>query len=533
MNIQYFFRLALLIILLKPYLVAAQSTPKSEPQIYANFITEEILKQHLKVLTSDSLEGREVGTPGNDKAARYIAREFGKLKLEAIGDNQSYMQGIYLTSYKWDHLDLTFNSGDFRNLFDYIALPSKNADIKLNYNEIVYAGFGIDDPKYSDYRNLNVEGKVILIYEGEPHLKGKSVITGSATDSPWSAEDNELKLRTAGQKGAAYVLIVKAGIQKMFEKNRGAILGNEMVPTELNANTGSHTGHAYISTEVLKNILGKKANAFISKRNKALKKARPFSMSFAGDFKIDQKRSFKDVKSNNILGFLRGADPKLSEEVLIITAHMDHLGKRGDYIYRGADDDGSGTSSVMAMARAFTKAAENGFRPARSILFMLVTGEEKGLYGSKYYTTFPVLPLEKTVADLNIDMIGRIDPKHMESADSNYIYLIGSDRISTDLHELSESVNARFSNLKLDYTYNSDKDPNRFYYRSDHYNFAEKGIPIIFYFSGVHEDYHKPSDTIEKIHFNLLKKRAQLVFYTAWEIANRPERIQTGTNKKE
>ena len=127
-------------------------------------------------------------------------------------------------------------------------------------------------------------------------------------------------------------------------------------------------------------------------------------------------------------------------------------------------------------------------------------------------------------------MIGRIDPKHIQSADSNYIYIIGSDRISMELHELSESVNARFSNLTLDYTYNSPTDPNRFYYRSDHYNFAEKGIPIIFYFSGVHEDYHKPSDTIDKIHFNLLRKRAQLVFYTAWEIANRPERLKIGTN---
>ncbi|HMW74851.1 MAG TPA: M28 family peptidase, partial [Saprospiraceae bacterium] len=292
----------------------------------------------------------------------------------------------------------------------------------------------------------------------------------------------------------------------------------------------SNIGHAYISTDIHKDILGSQSANFIKQRNKAIKKAKPLSMSFKGEYRIDQKLSFKDVKSNNILGYMRGSDPKLADEVLIITAHMDHLGKRGDYIYHGADDDGSGTTAVLSMARAFTKAAEYGFRPKRSILFMLVTGEEKGLYGSKYYTTFPVLPLENTVADLNIDMIGRIDPKHIQSADSNYIYIIGSDRISMELHELSESVNARFSNLTLDYTYNSPTDPNRFYYRSDHYNFAEKGIPIIFYFSGVHEDYHKPSDTIDKIHFNLLRKRAQLVFYTAWEIANRPERLKIGTN---
>lgn len=530
MNIHKFSHLVLFILLAVPLSTDAQSTPKSEPQIYANFITEEILKQHLRVLTADSLEGRETGTPGNDKAARYIARQFANLKLDAIGDNQSYMQGIYMTSYKWDHIRLEFNGGDFRHLFDYIAIPSKNKDLKLNYNEIIYIGYGIDDSKYSDYKNVDVSGKVVLIYEGEPMHKDKYVITGSKTPSEWSAQDNALKLKTAKEKGAAYVLIVKAGIQKMFETYRGAILGNEMVPTAVGNTVDSNIGHAYISTDILKDILGSQSANFIKQRNKAIKKAKPLSMSFKGEYRIDQKLSFKDVKSNNILGYMRGSDPKLADEVLIITAHMDHLGKRGDYIYHGADDDGSGTTAVLSMARAFTKAAENGFRPKRSILFMLVTGEEKGLYGSKYYTTFPVLPLENTVADLNIDMIGRIDPKHIQSADSNYIYIIGSDRISMELHELSESVNARFSNLTLDYTYNSPTDPNRFYYRSDHYNFAEKGIPIIFYFSGVHEDYHKPSDTIDKIHFNLLRKRAQLVFYTAWEIANRPERLKIGTN---
>lgn len=517
----------LAILLTLPQLTSAQSTPKSEPQIYANFITEELLKKHLSVLASDSLEGRETGTVGNDKAARYIASEFKKLKLEAIGDNKSYFQGVYMTSYKWDKIDLVFNDGEFRHLFDYIAMPSQNNDLELNYSEIIYAGYGIEDPNYSDYSNIDVKGKVILIYEGEPHnKKGESLITKTLTDSEWS-NSNDIKLKLAKKKGAAYVLIVKAEIQKMFEKNRSSILGYEMVPSS-GLTENPFASHAYISTEILKNILSNDQKSFIKKRNKALKKARAFTMTFNGKFSIIQKRSFKEVRSNNILGFLRGSDTTLSKQVIVITAHMDHLGKRGDYIYYGADDDGSGTASVLTLANAFVKAKERGFGPKRSILFLLVTGEEKGLYGSDYYTTYPVIPLENTVADLNIDMVGRIDQKH-SMADSNYIYIIGSDRISKDLHELHENVNAKYSNLKLDYTYNSDKDPNRYFYRSDHYNFAKKGIPIIFYFNGTHPDYHKPTDTIEKIRFDIMKLRVRLVFFTAWEIANRAERLVIDT----
>jgi Zn-dependent M28 family amino/carboxypeptidase len=173
-------------------------------------------------------------------------------------------------------------------------------------------------------------------------------------------------------------------------------------------------------------------------------------------------------------------------------------------------------------------AKKDGKGPKRSILFLHVTGEEIGLFGSKYYTSHPVFPLDKTVANLNIDMIGRIDEKHKKNP--NYIYLIGSDKLSTELHDLSENVNQTTEKLELDYAFNSEKDPNRFYYRSDHYNFAKNKIPVIFYFNGTHEDYHKPSDTEDKINYELLAKRTNLIFYTAWEIANKEERISLSLN---
>lgn len=229
--------------------------------------------------------------------------------------------------------------------------------------------------------------------------------------------------------------------------------------------------------------------------------------------------------SENVLGFIEGDDKK--NEVLVISAHYDHLGKDGKKIYFGADDDASGTAAIMAIAKAFAKAKKAGYGPRRSILFLNCSGEEKGLLGSKYYSENPVYPMSNTIADLNVDMIGRIDSAHF--ADTNYVYLIGSDKLSYDLHFISEKSNAMYTNLNLDYTYNDENDPNRFYYRSDHYNFAKHNVPVIFYFSGVHADYHQPTDTPDKILYEKAEKIAKLVFFTAWELANRDERPVVGS----
>ena len=225
--------------------------------------------------------------------------------------------------------------------------------------------------------------------------------------------------------------------------------------------------------------------------------------------------------SENVLAFIEGSEKP--EEVVVISAHLDHEGIKKGEIYNGADDDGSGTVAILEIAQAFKAAADADKGPKRSILFLHVTGEEKGLLGSKYYTEYPVYPLANTVCDLNIDMVGRIDDRH--KTDPNYVYLIGSDKLSTELHNLSEAVNKKYTNINLDYKYNDENDPNRFYYRSDHYNFAKHNIPIIFYFNGTHADYHRPSDTPDKINYELLENRARLVFHTAWKVANMDARI--------
>lgn len=244
--------------------------------------------------------------------------------------------------------------------------------------------------------------------------------------------------------------------------------------------------------------------------------------------KNTRRGKFKD--SENVVAFIEGSEKP--DEIVVISAHLDHEGVKNGLVYNGADDDGSGTVAMLEIAEAFQMAAKAGKGPKRSILFLHVTGEEKGLLGSKYYTDVdPIFPLANTVCDLNIDMIGRIDSRH--KADPNYVYLIGSDKLSTELHTISEAMNEKYTNINLDYKYNDENDPNRFYYRSDHYNFVKNNVPIIFYFNGTHVDYHKPTDTPDKINYELLENRARLVFHTAWEVANKETRIIADKAKKE
>lgn len=249
------------------------------------------------------------------------------------------------------------------------------------------------------------------------------------------------------------------------------------------------------------------------------KKAEGFYQKVPAEY---MSRSFspKLGDSENIWAFIEGSEKP--EEILVISAHYDHVGMKNGEVYNGADDDGSGTVALLEIAQAFMQAQKDGYGPKRSILFLHVTGEEHGLHGSRYYSENPLFPIENTIADINIDMIGRRDDDHKNT--NNYVYVIGADRLSTDLHNINEEANKKYVNLDLDYRYNDLNEPNRYYYRSDHYNFAKKGVPSIFYFNGVHADYHKPGDTPDKIEYDALAKRAQLAFATAWELANRDKR---------
>ena len=267
----------------------------------------------------------------------------------------------------------------------------------------------------------------------------------------------------------------------------------------------------------------KKAGEYIVNFYKNLGIAHPTSMDsyyqkVPSEFMKSRRGTLPD--SENILAFIPGTEKP--EEIVVISAHYDHVGMKDGVVYPGADDDGSGTVAVMELAEAFQAAKKAGHGPKRSILFLHVTGEEHGLYGSAYYSENPVFPIANTVVDLNIDMIGRDDP---ENRGKQYVYVIGSEMLSSELKKINETANNQTVKLELNYKYDDPKDPNRLYYRSDHYNFAKHGVPVAFYFDGIHEDYHKPTDTPDRIDYPLLTKRTQLVFATAWEVANRPARI--------
>lgn len=494
-------------------------------------ITGSDMKSHLSILASDEYEGRETGTPGNEKAAAYIAKQLKEMGIPPLQSTGDYFQPVNFSWQQWKDIGLTINGKSYRHLWDFISFPHLNQDRPtFSADEIVFLGYGIDDTRYSDYKGVDVKDKVIMIYKGEPVNKnGKSQITDSKELSPWSS-DIGLKIKVAQEKGVKQVLVIENEIQKMQSENRRYLVGPYVSLEDGQKSYYGETNTIYISTNIAKAIMGDRFKKVIKARKKMQKKGKAKSINLDVAINVKQKKGVRSLAGHNVLGFVEGSDEKLKEEILVVTAHYDHIGRRGDDIFNGADDNGSGTSTVLELAEAFQKAKMEGNGARRSVLFMLVTGEEKGLLGSKYYTERPVFSLDNTIANINIDMVGRVDEKH--KTDPNYIYVIGSNRLSTELHDINEAMNKEHTQLELDYTYNAEDDPNRYYYRSDHYNFAEKGIPAVFFFNGTHADYHRSTDTIEKINFEKMEKIGRLVFHTAWELANRDERIKVDVPQK-
>ncbi|MFT6183056.1 MAG: hypothetical protein ACJAU0_000421 [Flavobacteriales bacterium] len=487
---------------------------------YGKTITPGELKEHLYILADDKFEGRETGKEGQKMAADYIANYFSTLGVEPL-EGGSYFQSFPLKSERTVKAQITIGDVVLDYMDDFYFFPGFDANTISG--DAMFLGYGIESEYYNDYENVDVKDKIVFILPGEPINKdGISLVTRESGLSEWSG-DWRVKREAAQKKGARALIILNEdydqylGRVKYWLENPGMRLDmereekEEVLPTLFIKSSGMDRlfkeGKAGRIAKLKRKIIGKKA---------------PVSKSLRKPVVINIKRELKEYTSENVLCYIPGADPLLKDELVVITAHYDHIGVQGGDINNGADDDGSGTVTVMEIAEAFKIASNEGNGPRRSVLIMTVSGEEKGLLGSEWYVTHPVFPLKQTVANLNVDMVGRKDAEH---DDGEYIYLIGSDKLSTELHTISENANATYTNLALDYTYNDPQDPNRFYYRSDHYNFAKNNIPVIFYFSGVHEDYHQPTDTPDKIMYEKTAKIGQLIFYTAWDLANRDQRI--------
>ena len=479
------------------------------PSTYAETITEAELKEHLYTYASDEFEGRETGKPGQKKAIAYLKAEYEKLGIPAAQANGDYFQNVPLEVKNLPTGSMMVNGNEFPVGQNLLTFSNAIGSI----DELVYVGYGIEEGDYSDYKAIDVTGKWILVKAGEPMATdGNYVLSGNSEKSVWSnmSEAPGKRLELAKSKGAKGFIYYDDANFKRFKGYYDYMKTNDSGQMGIKNSAQENAANLFVNSVLAKSI-------YPSIEEENAPKTLPVKIA------MNLTSTNEDVSSENVVAVLKGSEKP--NEYVIISSHLDHIGITADgEINNGADDDGSGTVALLEIAEAFKKAAEAGNGPKRSIVFLHVTGEEKGLLGSQYYTDFePIFPLAQTVANLNIDMIGRIDPKR--EGDRNYVYLIGSDKLSSELHDLSETVNKKYANIELDYTYNDENDPNRFYYRSDHYNFAKNNIPIIFYFNGTHDDYHRPGDTPDKINYDLLKNRTQLIFHTAWAIANRSNTV--------
>lgn len=461
-----------------------------KPERYAKTITPADLKQQLFIVAGPEMEGRRTATEGQRKAAAYIESQFKTLGLQP-GNGNSYQ--LYYNVYQ-DSLtgaELEVNGHSYQQDKDFNASVN-NIQATMRFSEVVFVGSGSLD----SLKKANLAGRAVMIIGGLP--QGFRFQGGGIYGSLIS-------------KGVAAIISVAgnyprsdASVRTGFETT--SLFRRNITPQQFT-----------VSEEIAKSILGDDYDNV--KANTALIKTYP------ADILLNVQKTTVTKQSSDVIGVLPGTD--LKDEYLVISAHYDHLGMRNGAIYYGADDDGSGTVSVLEIAQAFAKAKAEGKGPRRSIIFLANSGEEEGLWGSDYYTSHPTFPLEKTTANLNIDMIGRTDSSRKTGDSLNYVYVVGDDKISSDLRTISEGVNKKYVKMELDYKFNDPHDRNRIYFRSDHYNFAKRGVPIIFYYDGMlGADYHRPTDTPDKINYDLLAKRARLVFYTAWEMANRKEMLK-------
>ena len=490
--------------------------PKA-PSNAVNGITATELREHLSFLASDELGGRYTLSPSFPIAARYLATRLQAWGYKPAGDNGGYLQHFDLISSKPKpdqcSLVLTMNgqSSDYK-FGDFFSQDAKYGEAS---GQIVFVGYGISsaEQKHDDYANLDVKGKIVLLVaDGDPPHVDRSRL-----------KDDESGEANARSHGAVGVISLPSRRYLRFMKSPQF---KEMVAKRASVRLAKTVDGTLPSIMLAPDAAGKFLASFGMKFEDVMEAASkgealtPKALDGSAKYQVAVEATTSP--SQNVVGILEGSDPKLKSEFVTFSAHYDHLETRDGRIYPGADDDGSGTAAVLTIAHALADT-----HPKRSLLIIFHAGEELGLLGSRYNTDFgPAVPLDKIVADLNIDMIGRSKPagdtdeKDKNLTDGNTVYLVGADRISKELNSISEQTNREFEKLKLNYLYNDPKNEERIYYRSDHWNYAKHGIPIIFYFDGTHVDYHQPTDTIDKIDFQKMTKISRLVLETGWRLAN-------------
>jgi hypothetical protein len=461
------------------------------------------------------MEGREVSFPGQKKAARYIAGIFEKLNLQPIGDDGMYFQHFNVDVRRPDPNSKIFlTSNGSTTIFswekDFIA---ESVCDTLVSGPAAFLGFPDND--IDDSIKIKLSGHIAFVFAGKREF---------ANDTSRAAMLRRLyAFRRETGITALFIITDKDGASAFpsvltylrgLNVSKGKMRMTGGKPFEL-----PHNIRYFASCNMAEEVLKSSGLSLEDIRNRA-QQSTAFTPVILPDVKITiQSRVLYETRqTENVVALLPGSDPQLKHQAVVFSGHFDHLGKdENGAIYYGADDDGTGTTTVLELAQAFS---QNPIKPKRSLIFITFTGEEKGLFGSTYYTDHPFLPYDSTIADLNVDMIGRIDPKHEQQNQSNYTYVIGSDKISLELDSLLKAANKETDSMAFDYQYNDENDPEQFYRRSDHYNFAKHNIPVVFFFTGTHADYHKPTDTVDKILFDRMANIVRLIYDLGWKLGN-------------
>lgn len=511
-------------------------------------IEPQFLQTHLEVIAHDSLRGRGTATVGLQLAAQYLSDFYQELDFTPLGDNETYFQHFDLTTSKVDSLVYTTYqvTGSDTTIVNRSVEKEDQVGIysgilsgyqKLD-GPIVFAGFGIDDPHngIQHLDSLLIENAWVLIFEELPERL--------TNDPAFPVDDYNLNLRVdqiLNQYNANGVLLISdfpsdlyhdvIGVNSIFQQSHGRM---SLAYLDQNRPADSRSENVkYVNPEMAVQLLNLNNEGDLQYLKDSISQEIGLFRSTQSGYLLNYEPFFPGtIQTENVIAYLEGSDPLLKEEVVVLMAHYDHMGVETSFegdelIYNGADDNGSGTVALMGIADALHEAAVQGYGPKRSILFLHVSAEELGLLGSRYYSDHPVIPIEQTVAAFNTDMIGRSDPENIALGDTDYVYLIGGEIISSGLDSLVVLANEKSVNMRLDRKYNDLSDRNQFYRRSDHWNFGRLGVPFVFFFTGVHEDYHQPTDTVDKIDFEKYHRVVQLIYTSTIQTANSSERPVT------
>lgn len=509
-----------------------KAAPSLATQRGADKITADQIRDYLTFISSDALEGRDTPSRGLDIAAQYLATNLSRWGLKPAGDAGSYFQKIALARDVVDKLQTRASlNGQPLTLGEHYLPFARTLDVNA---PMVFAGNGwlVKAKNIDAYQGIDARGKIAIIF-GPPTGYPRGVTRQDMQGTRGVDWMNPFEY-AAKQGVAALVIVPDFQFIANWDRNRMRMVERGITAVEKFQSTPTRDSRGIIASPQLASTLfqGERASASgLFESVYSTQAVAPFELNPEKKLSISIRTESAGTSTQNVVAVFEGSDPVLKNEYVALGAHYDHVGigapVNGDAVYNGADDDGSGTIALLAIAEALGHTMP---RPKRSVLFVWHAGEEKGLWGSRYFTDYPTIPLDKIVTQINLDMIGRsktegnTDPRNSGLSGPNEIYVIGSRMMSTELGELTETVNRQYLNVTYDYRYDDPADPNRFFFRSDHYNYAKKGIPIVFFFDGVHADYHRPTDSADKIDYQKMEKLTRTIYMTMWELADRRTR---------